>query len=250
MKVPSRRELRKRPRKAAPSRSLARCHPHPVFGAVPLKPTTVTDAGGAPVVVWGFDLDWQPPLPPGAVRGDPRRQTYCCDPPRYYYVDQGRTCVQCAASFVFGASEQKYWYETLGFRLDVTAVRCPPCRRKRRSDRAIRQTLALAVVEAAVRPADPLARIALAQATIVHVERFGTGDLDRALAACRKAGKLAPDFAQALYWEARIQETAGRGAKASVSYRAFLEAAGGKGPTALRKDAAARLAALRGPLAS
>lgn len=249
MKIPSRREIRKRPRKAAPSKPPARSYPHPVFGAVPLKPTTVADASGAPVVIWGFDLDWQPPLPPGAVRGDPRRLTYCCDPPRYYYVDQGRTCVQCGAPFVFGAAEQKYWYETLGFRLNVTAVRCPLCRRKRRSDRAIRQTLALAVTEAVARPGDPLAGIALAQTTIAHVERFGTGDLDRALAACRKAGKLSPGFALALYWEARVQETAGRGAKAAAAYRAFLEAADGKGPTALRNDAAARLAALRDPLA-
>ncbi len=244
MKIPSRREPRKRPRKAAPSTSHARLYLHPLFGAVPLAPTTVAGASGAPVVRWDFDLDWQPPLPRGAVRGDPRRQTYCCDPPRYYYVDQARTCLQCGASFVFGAAEQKYWYETLGFRLDATAVRCPPCRRKRRSDRAIRQTLALAVAEAAARPADPLVLAALAQATLTHVERFGNGDLDRALAACRKARKAAPDLAQALYWEGRVQESAGRAAKAAVAYRAFLEAVGSKGPAAHRNDATARLAGL------
>lgn len=223
-----------------------RFYPHPVFGAVPLVSTPGVDLRGAPVLHWRFDLDWQPLLPKGAVRGDPRRQTYCCDPPRYYYVEQARTCVQCGAAFVFGAAEQKHWYETLGFRLDVTAVRCPPCRRRRRSDRAIRQTLALAVGEAAARPDDPVALVALAAATIAHVERFGTGNLDRSLAACRRARKAMPEFTPAVYWEARVNDVAGRGAKAVELYRGFLEIAERKGPClALRSDAEARLAALR-----
>ncbi len=209
----------------------------PIFGSVPLIPTTVIGANGEAVTSWRIDLDWQPPLPRGAVRGDPRRQTYCCDLPRFFYVDQPRTCVQCCDAFVFEAKEQKYWYETLGFRLDSIAVRCASCRKKRRSDRAIGRTLERAVVEAAAHPEEASVLLSLAEATVAHAERFGTGDLDRALSACRKARRAAPGFAPALYWEGRVQEAAGRTAKALAAYRAFLGESEGKGRLeALRRD--------------
>ncbi|MBK8597364.1 MAG: zinc-ribbon domain-containing protein [Holophagales bacterium] len=136
-RLPGRIEAR---RGAAPKRRSAPVtRRHPVYGEVPIVPGP--GASGGTGRLWLYDPDYRPDLPSGAVRGDPRRQLFCCDVPRYFYVDLDRTCRDCGAPFVFSAREQKHWYETLGFRLDASAVRCLPCRRAFRRDKGIGRAL-------------------------------------------------------------------------------------------------------------
>lgn len=190
--------------------------------------------------VWQYDPDFAPPMPVGAVRGDIRRQDYCpmCHVPRYFYVDEPRTCVQCEKAFTFTAAEQNYWYETLRFWADATAIRCVDCRRQQRGKVAIQRQLGAALAAAKAAPDDPARLIELAEARARFREVFGTGELDGGLAAARRAQQLWPEQPRALFWEGRLQELAGRAAKARVAYERFLAALRGQpGTRALQRHA-------------
>ena len=205
---------------------------HPRFGQIPLVPRIWTDPQGREHTFYDYDPDYAPPLPKGAVRGDVRRQVFCRihDVPRYFYVDQDRRCVQCDRAFVFRAREQKHWYETLGFNFASVAIRCPACRRQRRSDRALHHAVEAAKRQLADSPDDPATLMALAQAIVSLHERLGRGNLDQAIAAARKARtKTAPArwIAETLYLEATAQALVGREAKARALYESFLEVAQG-----------------------
>ena len=67
----------------------------PLYGKIPLIEREVRDRQGRSHVVYDYDLDYAPSLPRGAVRGDPRKQNLCfaCHVPRYFYVDEERTCI-------------------------------------------------------------------------------------------------------------------------------------------------------------
>ena len=200
---------------------------HPLYGDIPLVEKQSTYNGRE--YKWReYDPDFQPPLPKGAVRGEPHKQMYCCDPPKYFYVDEPRTCIQCKQPFVFGAKEQKYWFETLKFNFGSHAIRCVSCRKKRRSEDALRQTLARVLKDLESKPRDPQLLLELARTTIDYRERTGQGDLDRAIAACRLARDEHP-VPESLYWEGRCQELAGRSAKAKACFTQFLEAVEGIG---------------------
>jgi tetratricopeptide (TPR) repeat protein len=181
------------------------------------------------------------------VRGDPRRQLFCCEVPRYFYVDADRTCRDCGVSFVFSAREQKHWYETLGFRLDANAVRCPPCRRAFRRDKGIARALADASRALTEAPLHPPAVLAYARAAVAHAERFGHGPLDTAIATLRALGRAAPSAVEVLYLEGRCAEAAGRPRRAEAAYEKFLTAAPPRGNAVLARDARARLEKLAGP---
>lgn len=62
---------------------------------------TVQDEGGRMHTYKDYDLDYKPPMPSGAVRGDVRQQAFCsmCHVPRYFYVDQPLRCIQCSRDF-------------------------------------------------------------------------------------------------------------------------------------------------------
>ena len=190
---------------------------------------------------WTYDPDYRPDLPAGAVRGDPRRQLFCCEVPRYFYVDVDRTCRDCGAPFVFSAREQKHWYETLGFRLDASAVRCLPCRRAYRRDKGIARALADASRALAEAPLHPPAVLAYARAAVAHAERFGHAPLDGAIAALRALQRHAPSVGEAIYLEGRCAEAAGRQRRAAASYEKFLAVAPPRGNAAFAMDARARL---------
>jgi len=193
---------------------------------------------------WTYDPDYRPDLPAGAVRGDPRRQLYCCEVPRYFYVDVDRTCRDCGAPFVFPAREQKHWYETLGFRLDANAVRCLPCRRAYRRDRGIVRALADASRALAEAPLHPPAVLAYARAAVAHAERFGHAPLDGAIAALRALRRNSPSAVEAIYLEGRCSEAAGRPSRAAASYERFLATAPPRGNAVFARDASARLVRL------
>jgi hypothetical protein len=205
---------------------------------VPIVPGPGADGG--PGRIWVYDPDYRPTLPPGAVRGDPRRQLFCCDVPRYFYVDLPRTCRDCGADFVFSAREQRHWYETLGFRLDARAVRCLPCRRAFRRDRGLSRALADASRALAEGPLHPPAVLAYARAVVAHAERFGHAPLDAALGALRALRKAVPAAGEAFFWEGRCHEAAGRAGRAAEAFRRSLAVPGVPAP--LRRDATRRLA--------
>ncbi len=198
--------------------------PHPLYGEIPLIPAQVVDDAGKERHYYEFDLDYQPPLPPGAVRGDVRRQEFCplCHVPRYFFVDQEKECVQCGKKFVFSAKEQKYWYETLKFNFHSVAIRCRLCRRRRRSQSAVRHQIQQAKRRLEAAPEDAGCLLALAEATVTYHRMAGEGDLNAAVHAARRVQKLWPSALAAIFWEAACHSEAGRTEKAVKLYRAFL----------------------------
>lgn len=88
-----------------------------------------------------------------AVLATPWEQVYCCDTPYFAYRDTSATCRDCREPFVFKASEQKFWYETLKFTLSSWPVRCVACRKAVRSAKSRNEELAKALH--ALDPNDP-----------------------------------------------------------------------------------------------
>ncbi len=199
-----------------------------MFGDIPLIPVVLQGSNGPTVSHWNYDRSYQPRMPAGAVRGNVNEQEFCpiCHVPRYFYVDQKKTCLQCDGSFTFSAKEQKYWYETLKFSFDSVAIRCPPCRRRRRTARALRAQLASSLETIRQQPDDPVALLACAEATARLRQKHGAGDLDRAISHARRAARVWPDAREPTFWEGLCQVLAGRPEKAHPLLAGFLERAG------------------------
>jgi hypothetical protein len=195
---------------------------HPLFGDIPLVPI----AGSR----LDYDLDYRPPMPKGAVRGDVHNQHFCrmCHVPRYFFVDQDRTCVQCHRDFVFSGREQKYWYEELKFHFDSVAIRCAECRRKQRKAVALAADLGRARARLAEDPRDPVRALAVAEALVRQSELTGKGDLDEALAVARQAARsravVAGVRAEAQFWEGKAQALRGRHDRATPLFESAREA--------------------------
>jgi hypothetical protein len=172
-----------------------------------------------------YDLTYSPRLPKGAVAGDVSKQVFhpALHVPKYFYIDETRTCVQCDSPFTFSGAEQKYWYETRRFVFDSIPIRCQSCRRLRRSEHALRQQIAHARELVRSQPGDPASHLALARAIVELHERTGGGRLDDAIAAARKAAKLWPDSAEPALWEGLAHARAGRANQARVCLSAVLE---------------------------
>jgi hypothetical protein len=224
-RTPAKREA-KRSRAAGASPEAAPARPHPAFGPIPLVRIERALPDGQVWRGWECDPDYLPPLPAGAVRGDPRRQSFCamCHVPRYFYVDQEKRCAQCGADFVFSATEQKFWYETLKFHFDSTAIRCAACRRRRRTESGLRERLARIRAALAADDSDhPGLLLELAEVIVELRQRTGQGRLDDALAASRRAFRAWPQAFQALYWEGAAHAAAGRAARAAECFARFAE---------------------------
>lgn len=199
---------------------------HSLFGQIPLVPRVYP--GGT---YDDFDLDYRPPLPPGAVRGDPRVQAVSLFRriPHYFYVDEVHHCVSCDRDFIFSAGEQKHWYEKLGFRLDSIAIRCLDCRRKVRGEKALRNAVERARATWAERPADARITLAVAEAIVRLREHAEYGNLNEAIALSRKAAKLGeaariPSFeGLCRFWEAKAQALADRPHRAEPLFRDALD---------------------------
>ena len=80
-----------------------------------------------------------------AVEADASKQLYCDFPPYLAYFDVRLRCHDCETTFVFDASEQKYWYETRGFWVQSRPKHCRSCRKARRHRRDINSRLQLAI---------------------------------------------------------------------------------------------------------
>ena len=199
---------------------------HPLYGRVPLVREYFMRLDGTRSTEFYLVADpkFRPPIPAAAVRGDLSKQEFCSmhHVPRYFYVDEDKVCTQCGEPFVFTAGEQKFWFETLRFHFSSTAVRCRRCRRQRRTERALNQQLGAAVELVERQPDDPVALVTLARTTAEFVASVGTGNLDRGIAAARRAQRLAPSLHEALYWEAACHELAGRTERATAVYDEFI----------------------------
>ncbi len=176
-KAPQSREPRRPSREKAGGAQLERpFFEHPLFGQIPMiqvvSPSGVSDLE--------YDLDYRPPLPPGAVRGEPRVQVASfLRTPHYFYVDEVRHCVSCDRDFTFSAREQKYWYEQLRFRLNSIAIRCLDCRRKVRGETALRNAVERARAALAERPAEARISLGLAEAIVRLREQGGIRQPER-----------------------------------------------------------------------
>jgi tetratricopeptide (TPR) repeat protein len=202
---------------------------HRIYGDIPLVERRSVYKGKE--LVWTEpDRTYQPPMPNGAVRGNPLAQHYCHDFPKYFYLDEPRTCVQCGRSFVFYAKEQRFWYEVLHFNFGSTAIRCLDCRKRHRTEHSLREQIGTVLKGLETRRDDPDLCLDLARATVQYREMTGEGNLDRAIAAARKAGSQWRDAAEPLYWEGKAQYLAGRMTKAQQCFEQFL----GKAPSGRR----------------
>ncbi len=161
-------------------------------------------------------------LPTGAIVGDPTRQNFGIGGAQLYYVDRHKRCESCTRQFVFSAKEQQYWYEQLGFIRDSTAKDCAPCRRERRAEKRLMAQLRVAIEACRTEPTAQ-AHLAVAQATWALRERGLGGNIDRAIGAARAAYRLDSKQVEALYWEARLQELAGRVRRAKETMQRFVD---------------------------
>jgi hypothetical protein len=67
------------------------------------------------------------------MEGHPALQTWCDFMPYFAFIDAERMCEDCGQRFLFAATEQRYWYETLKFWVQSRPKHCLPCRRARRT---------------------------------------------------------------------------------------------------------------------
>jgi len=74
----------------------------------------------------GYSADTQI-YPESVLIADATKQNYTVVP-RRYYVDFLESCRICQHEFIFYATEQRHWYETLGFYIHAACVLCPKCR--------------------------------------------------------------------------------------------------------------------------
>ena len=80
-----------------------------------------------------------------AIVAEPKRQKTGMAMPYAAYIDRRFHCTDCDTDFLFSATEQQYWFETLGFLVFVHPKQCVVCRKKRRqkkhTQKAIAETL-------------------------------------------------------------------------------------------------------------
>ncbi|MGH1366251.1 MAG: zinc-ribbon domain containing protein [Calditrichia bacterium] len=202
---------------------------HPKYGKVPLIRREWFVSNGKTYSFPDYDPAYQPPLPVGAIRGDVSRQNYGLNCPQYYYIDIKKHCIQCRQEFLFSAKEQKFWYEKLKFYFESTAIRCMRCRKQRRSGKMLRQQIAAINEKLRENPNEPGLLIELCTALLLLRERCHAGDLDKAIAAARKAQRVlreAPHIKllpRALFAEARCHAFLERKDKARGIFTEFLK---------------------------
>jgi hypothetical protein len=171
------------------------------------------------------DPTFRPPLPPGAIRGDPSRQVYCSafHTPKYFYLDEERECVDCDVGFLFEAKEQRFWYEQLQFNPNSVAIRCRACRAKRRTAAEYARQIGRSRVAVEENPEDPTPYLELAQGLVRQHQITGEGKLEEAVWAARQARKLWPGGAEADFWEGLGQWLSDRKEEATPLLKNFTQ---------------------------
>ena len=128
-------------------------------------------------------------LPEGFLWGEPAKQVFGMGGPALVFGPLERVCRDCAKAFAFSAAEQKHWYEELGFLLDSTAVRCAPCRTRRRHLERARRGWELALRAAEASPSVE-EHLGVARAALAVFGAGGRVPIDKALAHCTRAQRL------------------------------------------------------------
>lgn len=236
-------------RKQKPPVSPKKFYKHPLYGDVPLIAQTLQDASGREHTIYMWDLNYEPPMPRSAVRGDVRKQNLClaCHTPKYFYIDEQRTCIQCGKDFVFSAAEQKFWYESLGFYGTSVAIRCVTCRRKKRDQNSLNQQIALAKTGLKKSPRDPALLLELAEAIILYRMATGNGKLEEAISAARLARQIDVHAIKGIFWEGCAHMIAGRAEKAKKLLSEYLSSsANSTQQAALKTKASEYLEQLQG----
>jgi tetratricopeptide (TPR) repeat protein len=198
---------------------------HRVYGRVRLRRRSRVELDGRTYEWWEYDPTFVPETPAYAVPGDPFKQVFCPahQIPKYFYLDEGRACVQCGNDFVFTANEQRFWYETLKFNIDTVAIRCTRCRRGRRQQRAVNAQVAAARAAVALTPESPTGYLDLAESLVRLHQLTQRGNLDDAIAAARKARTLWPEGLEADFWEGMAHHLEGRVGRAEALLRNFVK---------------------------
>lgn len=125
--------------------------PHPRYGIYPRVPLTWWRRWTRPLEAWSNAsgtvttecvrrlYGYRPEIvfPASSISANTLKQNFSVVP-REFYLDVLKTCRDCKRHFIFFATEQRYWYEELGFFIDADCVRCPECRI---SDRMLRLRL-------------------------------------------------------------------------------------------------------------
>jgi transcription elongation factor Elf1 len=74
-------------------------------------------------------------VPNGAIAADLSQQTPSFFQVRRFYRDKKFTCIDCGASEVWTAEEQKWYFEEIKAHPASKPVRCAECRKKRRQEK-------------------------------------------------------------------------------------------------------------------
>jgi hypothetical protein len=82
-----------------------------------------------------------------AVVADVGKQQLGMGTPFAAYVPRPFRCEDCRAESVFGAEEQRHWFEDLGFLIWVHPKQCAPCRAARRRRKRTSRDLAAALAD-------------------------------------------------------------------------------------------------------
>ena len=201
---------------------------HHVYGRVRLRRRSRLGYDGRTYEWWEYDPTFKPDIPAYAVPGDPSKQVFCAvhNVPKYFYLDEGRSCVECGNDFVFTAIEQRFWYETLKFNFDSVAIRCPACRRRKRHQRTLNAQVAAARAVVAQTPESPTGYLDVAESLVRLHQQSGRGNLDDAIAAARKARTLWPEGLEPDFWEGIAHHLAGRVRRADALLRHFVKQPG------------------------
>ena len=88
-----------------------------------------------------------------AVRADTSKQNFSVCP-RHWYFDTKLRCSRCGESFTFTTSEQRFWYEELGFWVESYAKHCASCRGVLRRLKSLKQEYDREIGRALARDAD------------------------------------------------------------------------------------------------
>ena len=134
-----------------------------------------------------------------------------------------RHCMQCGRDFVFKGTEQKFWYETLGFYGTSVPIRCAECRRKKRNAETLTAQIALAKAAVRKSPSDPAELLNLVESIVRSHQQTGHGKIEEAITAARRARLLDSSAHESVFWEACCHAQEGRKGKARELLTHFLQ---------------------------
>jgi len=100
--------------------------PHPRFGNKPMNNAGVHSDEKVKQSYWQYS--YEKFFRQSAIVADISKQNHS-GYPRKLYVDIEKRCITCSRDFIFFAKEQQYWYEVLGFYIDLDCIKCIECRK-------------------------------------------------------------------------------------------------------------------------